>query len=274
MRWVRARSVAVVAVVAVVSLVPVPAAFAAQASPELATFVIYNDVPVGDSGFSGDFTIDYACTGADDSSGTVLLAPAEESDPIQTADGATCTATIREYPAAPAGWEWLTQDRSASSTIHSDRPGPALTLTTYIISTELTARFTITVDFDDAGSGFDGLFEVFWSCFGDMGESTTLHAGESTEVIGVPVGMPCEVGISEYDDPPPGWRWDWEMDSLTTGVPRVMPASAVETPLDVHAQIWIEEMAGDLSLRIVVDNQAGIAFTDEFTGTWTCDLAG
>ncbi|MFT4230779.1 MAG: DUF5979 domain-containing protein, partial [Microbacterium sp.] len=101
-----------------------------------------------------------------------------------------------------------------------------------------------------------------------------LHAGESTEVIGVPVGMPCEVGISEYDDPPPGWRWDWEMDSLTTGVPRVMPASAVETPLDVRAQIWIEEMAGDLSLRIVVDNQAGIAFTDEFTGTWTCDLAG
>jgi hypothetical protein len=238
-------------------------------------FVIVDRTSGSDSGYSGPITYEYTCTGvAGAPSGSVDLAPGETSEVIDAPVRSRCESRAAAYPPAPDGWRIVDLSYGASY-IGRDAEPAELRSRLLLVSTTLTAPVALTPRLIDPGSGFDGRIRMDWECWGGASGSTIARLNEPSAPVDMPVGDICNVSSTDLVDPaPPGWELALENLTLMTGMPTVIPLSAVGTGLSVDVTDEMVAMSTDLVVEVVVVNPDGVAHTAPFTGTWTCDFFG
>ncbi|MET0813082.1 MAG: DUF5979 domain-containing protein [Microbacterium sp.] len=131
-----------------------------------------------------------------------------------------------------------------------------------------------TVDGTDAP---DVEFTGTWTCAMPAGTVTgsgtwALSDGEVTDPIDAPVGAVCAV-TEDTPQPPAGGAWQ---APVITGSPATITSGSTQAPIEitvVNTFVPTPQLGG-FSIAKVVDDPAGLSFTDSFSGTWSCAVAG
>lgn len=116
-----------------------------------------------------------------------------------------------------------------------------------------------------------------WTCELPLGTTVldgqwSLAAGEITDTIEAPVGAMCAV---TEDTPPPVAGGGWGLPQITGSPFTVTPASAT-APLQIVVENTFVSviLLGGFKIVKVVENPAGVAYSDAFSGAWSCSLGG
>lgn len=253
-------------------------ALAPAAPRPLATssgFVVVDQTAGSDSGYTGPITYEYTCTGVTGApSGSVDLAPGTRSEVIDAPIGSRCQSRAAVYPPAPGGWRIVDLSWGASHIRGGAEPAE-LRNRLLLVSTTLTVPVALTPRLIDPGSGFDGRIQMSWECWGGASGIAIARLNEPSAPVDMPVGDICGVTSTDLVDPaPPGWELALERAVDLTGMPTVIPLSAVGSILSVDMTDEMVPIPTDLVVEVVVVNPDGVTHEVPFTGTWTCDFFG
>jgi choice-of-anchor A domain-containing protein/LPXTG-motif cell wall-anchored protein len=160
------------------------------------------------------------------------------------------------------------------------------------LANTLLGRFAVTKQVEGPAGGYlgDRTFEIAYSCDADAfddegapsGEGSgagtfELAAGETATSAWYPVGTTCEISEATPEALPgdfaPDSGYAWQAPTITPGTITIGDDDASPVAVTVtNAFVGPTPQTGSFSIDKVVQNPGRLAFTDSFSGTWTCTI--
>ena len=172
-------------------------------------------------------------------------------------------------------------------------PGPDDPRVEVTVTNALLARFSVQKTVTDPNGDYLGTrtFDISYTCdaegFDDDGEplgagsdaGTMSLADAETEVSQwFPIGTVCEIDeqlpTAQPGDFTPGSTFTWLAPEIDPATVTIGAGDVSTIPVTVTNSFEDPSMVGSFTIDKVVANPAGVAFTDAFTGAWSCTEGG
>jgi Domain of unknown function (DUF5979) len=242
--------------------------------PDGGSLTLAKSLTGGPSGYSGPFTIAYACTPGT-ISGSVSVAAGASSNPIPiplydsngTAQSVTCTVS-ETVPSAPTGYSFGTPTFSPSNVVTIDADGstpagPTATVTTQNTLTRDLGSLVLAKSLTGGPSGYSGPFTIGYDCGTGLTGSVSVSAGGSATVSNIPTGTSCTVSET-VPSAPTGYSF---------GTPTFSPSATATIPAGNGSTITVttnNTLTRDKGSLKITKTVSGATFSGTFTVKVTC----